>query len=290
LLRPFSSLSKVTVVVLVLLLLACVLTYPVHAATTLTAYRSQERVTLDGIVEPGEWNDTPMISESTTGMTVAFKQNGTGLLFLMIWQQSSTYCSDQYCYGGIELGPLNNTQYMGSPSTPTLMILVSKSWGGVDELVSTGPPSPTPVEKLGYKTQTTCGSDFVSGTYTVECYRPFSLTNAWQQDFTLNVGSTVEIGFAVGECTPIPGDHLATDMATYVLTVSNQMWTPSHTTSMSTSLSQSATSSQSTSAPAVPVSLYALVQQYGPYLPLAAIVIAAIHFVRRKGWTGKSPW
>lgn len=50
------------------------------------------------------------------------------------------------------------------------------------------------------------------------------------------------------------------------------------------------TTTQSTSPPATPVSLYSLVQQYGPYLPLAAIILAAIHFVRRKGWTGKSPW
>ena len=281
------------VVVLVLLLLACELTliYPAHATTTLTAYRSQQRVSLDGVVEPGEWNDTPIISISTTGMSVAFKQNGTGLLFLMIWQQSSTYCSDQYCYGGIELGPLNNTGYMGTPSTPTLMILVSQSWGGVDELVSNGNLNPTPVENSGYKTQTICGfGPDVSGTYTAECYRPFNLTNAWPQDFSLKVGSTVEIGFAVGECKPTPGDHLATVMSTYVLTVSNQTWTPLQTTSVSTGSSQSATTSQSTSMPATPVSLYALVQQYGPYLPLAAIVVAAIHFVRRKGWTGKSPW
>jgi hypothetical protein len=279
-----------TVVVFVLLLLACELTYPVHAATTLTAYRSQQRVSLDGVVEPGEWNDTPLISISSIGMSVAFKQNGTGLLFLMIWQQSSTYCSDKYCYGGIELGPLNNTGYMGTPSTPTLMILVSQSWEGVDELVSNGNLSPTPVENSGYKTQTTCGFGVVSGTYTAECYRPFNLTNAWPQDFSLNVGSTVEIGFAVGECNPIPGDHLATLMSTYVLTVSSQTWTPPPTTSVSTGSSQSMTTSQSTSAPATPVTLYALVQQYGPYLPLAAMVIAAIHFVRRKGWTGKSPW
>lgn len=289
-LHHVSSVSKVAVLALLLLLLACGLSYPVHAATTITAYRSQVAVSLNGVVQPGEWSDTPMVTISQTGMTVAFKQNGTGLLFLMIWQQSSPYCTDQYCYGGIELGPLNNTGYMGTPSTPTLMILVSQSWGGVDEFISNGNLSPTPVEKSSYKTQSTCAEGIVSGTYTVECYRPFSLVDAWPQDFSLNVGSTVEIAFAVGECYPTPGIHLATTMSVYQLVVSNETYTPIQTTTVSTGSSQTATTSQSTSTPSTPISLYATVQQYGPYLPLAAIVIAAIHFVRRKGWTGESPW
>jgi len=267
------------------MLFAWGLPYQAHAATTLTAYKSQQKVILNGVVEPGEWNDTPLISIRTTGMSVAFKQNGTGLLFLMMWNQVPTYCTDQNCYGGIELGPLNNTGVMGTASTPTLMILVSQAWGGVDEFLSNGNLNPTPVESSGYKTQTTCGFTVVSGAYTAECYRPFNLTNAWPQDFTLNVGSTVEIAFAVGECKPTPGIHLATDMSTYLLTRSDQVYMPSITTSSS----QSATTTQST-VPPTPFSLYATVQQYGPYLPLAAIVIAAIHFVRRKGWTGESPW
>ena len=46
-------------------------------------------------------------------MSVAFKQNGTGLLFLMMWNQSSSQCSDTHCYGGIELGNPSNTAVMG---------------------------------------------------------------------------------------------------------------------------------------------------------------------------------
>jgi len=266
-----------------------------------------------------------MFSEPTTGMTVGFKQNGTGLLFLLVWSQMQTYCTDKYCYGGLELGPLTNIGYMGTAKTPTLMILISQSWGGVDEFVSNGNLNPTPVEKNGYKTQTTCGFAVASGNYTAECYRPFTLKDAWPQDFNLSIGSTVEIGFAVGECYPTPGIHLATDMSTYVLSLTNQTYTAVQTTT-STTTSSSATSSLtptsftnsstgtttvktttvSTSssiastttstttstkrAPVRPVSLYAEVQQYGPYLPLAAIIIAAVHFVRRKAWTGRSPW
>ncbi len=259
------------------------------AVTTITAYKAQYPVKLNGVVEPGEWNDTPQLFEPYSRMTVAFKQNGTGLLFLIEWTESAV-CTNQACFAGIELGHLNNTGEMGSPTTPTIMALVSPSFkGNVTDFISTADQTPTPVESYGYRTQSVCGLTLVGQSYTAECYRPFALRDASPYDFNLTVGSTVEIGFAVGEYT-IPGEHDASDMLTYVLSISNQTWTAPQTTSVSTGVSQSATTTQSTSLPAVPVSWYALVQQYGPYLPLAAIVIAAIHFVRRRGWTGESPW
>jgi len=216
----------------------------VSAATTVTVYESQHPVTLDGILQPGEWSDAPIVTDSTSGLTYAFKQNGTGLLFLMQWSESIA-CPT--CFAGIELGHENNTAAMGSPATPTIMILASPSFkGNVDDFISTGEFTPTPVEQSGYATQTTCGLRYSGGVYTAECYRPFKLNNASPYDFNLTVGSTAELGFAVGVFTQ-PGDHLATDMSTYVLSITNQAYAPPSTTSsQSTGPTSSSVSNNST--------------------------------------------
>ncbi len=227
--------------------------------TTITAYKSQIPVNVSSPYQPSQWTDTPSFTEPTSGMTFAVKQNGTGWLFLMIWQQSSVYCYDEYCFGGIELGHMNNTQPMGSPTTPTIMILVSTAFkGGVDEFIATGEQTPVSVESEGYKTQSTCGLTTSGSTYTAVCYRPFKLDDASPYDFpTLGVGSTVEIGFAVGEFSA-PGDHSATDMSTYALTFSNQTYgaavSSSSTASSSMTSSTSATRSSLTSTSSVIVS------------------------------------
>jgi hypothetical protein len=216
------------------------------APTTVTAYKSSIAVNVKGTYSASQWTDTAMLTDPTSGITFAVKQNGTGWLFLMIWKQSAFYCNDTNCFGGIELGYPNNTQVMGGPSTPTIMILSSPSFkGGVDEFVSAGEQTPSTVESLGYKTQSVCGLTVASGVYTAECYRPFTLSGASPYDFPkLGVGSTIELGFAVGEFNN-PGDHGATDMSSYVLTFSASTYSGS-TTSSSTS-SSSTTSSTTTS-------------------------------------------
>jgi hypothetical protein len=128
---------------------------------------------------------------------------------------------------------------MGSPTTPTIMILASTSFkGDVDEFISAGDTTPTTVESQGYATQSVCGLTLNSQKYTVECYRPFKLTNASSYDVNLAVGSTVEVAFAVGEFS-VPGDHRASDMSTYLLTVTDQTYPPSSTTSSSASVTTS---------------------------------------------------
>lgn len=240
---------------LLCLLSAIASAHSVAAATTITAYKAQTPVKLDGVVESGEWTDTAQFVEKSSQMTVAFKQNGTGLLWLMQWTESSPSCTDSACFGGIELGFLNNTAEMGSPTTPTVMVLTSSSFkGNVDEFVSTGDQTPAPVETYGYSTQSVCGLKLVGQEYTAECYRPFVFHNPSPYDPfpTLVAGSPIEIGFAVGEFTS-PGDHLASDMSTYVLTLSNQPYVPTSTTSGSTVESISSTSTStglsSTSSP-----------------------------------------
>lgn len=230
--------------------------FEVHAqpATTITAYQAQIPVNVKAPYNPSDWTDTMTFTEPTSGMTFAAKQNGTGWLFLMKWGTSIPYCQDQSCFGGIELGHLNNTSPMGSPSTITIMILASQSFtGGVDEFISQGEETPSPVESYGYATQSVCGLAFASNEYTVQCYRPFVLANASPYDFpNLGVGSTIEIGFAVGEFSN-PGDHAASDMSTYLLTFSDQTYTAPSTstsTSISTSTSSSTASSSSTSSTA----------------------------------------
>jgi len=198
------------------------------AVTIVKVYQSQHPVTLDGLIQPGEWSDTPIVTDSSSGLTYAFKQNGTGLLFLMQWSESIA-CPT--CFGGIELGHQNNTAVMGAPSTPTIMILASPSFkGSVDDFVSTGEFTPIPVEQDGYTTQTTCGLDYTGGAYTAECYRPFKLNNASPYDFNFTLGSTAELGFAVGVFTQ-PGDHLATDMSTYMLSITNETYSSTSATS-----------------------------------------------------------
>lgn len=230
---------------LILWLASMTFTRPAVAQpTALTAYKAQTPVTLDGVVSPGEWTDTPSFYEPVSQMTVAFKQNGTGLLFLMQWAKSGP-CVDQACFGGVEFGFLNNTGAMGSPTTPTLMVLASPSFtGNVDEFISTGELTPETVEAAGYSTQSVCGLGFANGNYTAECYRPFALHNAWPDDPfpSLAAGNTIEVGFAVGEFTS-PGDHDATDMSSYTLTLSNQTYSPPSTTSSSTSITTSEVSS-----------------------------------------------
>jgi len=261
-------------------------------AQTIPAYKAQYPVSLDGMVQPGEWNDTPTISISIAGIAAAFKQNGTGLLFLLEWNASSIFCYDQACFGGVEFGNVNNTGAMGTGTTPTIMLLLSQSFkGGYDEFISTAESTPSPVEASGYATQSTCGFTVSNGVYTAECYRPFHLARASPSDpfYSLAAGSPIELGFALGEFSQ-PGLHEATDMSTYLLSLSNQTYSPPPVTSVSTSSPQSVTTTTHPITPATPFSLYAFVKQWGPYLPLAAIIIAAIHFVRRRGWTGKSPW
>src|SRR5271165_4869472 len=84
------------------------------APTTLTAYKSTIAVNVHSVYTPSQWTDTPLIHEPVSGISFALKQNGTGLLFLMTWNQTSNVCSDQYCYGGLELASQNNTAVMGS--------------------------------------------------------------------------------------------------------------------------------------------------------------------------------
>jgi hypothetical protein len=129
---------------------------------------------------------------------------------------------------------------MGTADTPTIMILASSSFkGNVQEFISTGDAAPLPVEANGYKTQTVCALNLVGETYTAECYRPFTLSNPSPYDFNLTVGTTVEIGFAVGDCASQSGNHLATDMLTYTLTFSSQTYTaPRTSTTQASSVKQ----------------------------------------------------
>jgi len=220
------------------------------AVTTIAAYRAQTPVTLDGVVSPGEWSDTPIVNITTAQMSVAFKQNSTGLFILMQWQQSPSVCYDKYCYGGIEFGNLNNTGVMGATATPTVMLLLSPSFkGSYDEFISQSEATPTPVESDGYETQSTCALNLSGTTYTAECYRPFRLTNASPYDPfpSLVAGSPIEVAFAVGEFNA-PGLHAATDMSTYVLVLSNQTYTATSTASVSSSSMTVTSSTSSTSA------------------------------------------
>ena len=189
------------------------------SASTFTAYKSQLAVNVKAAYVASQWSDTVTTTEPTSGMTVAFKQNTTGLIFLMQWSTSND-CSNAACYGGIELGPSTNTAPMGSTGTPTTMILASSSFpGSVNEFISTGTFTPPSVTASGYAVQTTCGLTVTGTTYTAICYRPFSGANASPAEVTLAVGSTLELGFAVGEFNQ-PGTHAATDMQSYTLLIS----------------------------------------------------------------------
>lgn len=244
--------GRFVLVVAVLSLLAVAFESTAHTAaavTTVTAYKAQVPVNVTAPYQPSEWSDTLQFSEKSSEMAVAFKQNGTGLLFMMRWNESSTACYDTYCFGGIELGYLNNTEEMGTPSTPTIMILVSQSsTNHVDEFVSTGDQTPSAVEGYGYSTQSTCGLDVISNEYIATCYRPFALHNASPYDPfpSLVAGSPIEIAFAVGEFT-VPGLHDASDMSTYVLQISNSLYTATSTASSSTSSSTTVAASNETS-------------------------------------------
>ena len=248
--QSFRKTAFPLALLLILWLASVTFIRPVAAQpTALTAYKAQTPVTLDGVVSPGEWSDTPSIYDPVSQVTFAFKQNGTGLLFLLEWAQSGP-CVDQACFGGVEFGFLNNTGAMGSPTTPTLMVLVSPSFtGNVDEFISTGELTPETVEAAGYSTQSVCGLGSSNGNYTAECYRPFALHNAWPDDPfpSLAAGNTIEVGFAVGEFTS-PGDHDATDMSSYTIALSNQTYTALSTTSSSTSTTTSVTSSSASTA------------------------------------------
>ena len=69
--------------------------------TTITAYQAQLPVKLDGIVGALEWNDTTMITDSTSGITFAAKDNSTGWMFLMQWPSTSSDCKNSDCFAGI---------------------------------------------------------------------------------------------------------------------------------------------------------------------------------------------
>ena len=217
-------------------------------ATTITVYKSQVPVTLSGTYVPSQWSDTPLATESFSGITYGFKQNGTGLLFLLAWPYNSGFCTDQYCFGGIELGNLNNTGQMGTGDTPTIMILISPSFTkGYDEFTSSSDTIPVSVETQGYQTQTTCATSLTGSTWLAICYRPFQLANPFPHDpfIAFATGSPIEIGFAVGEFN-VPGEHYATDMSSYELATSSQ--TTTITTPQEISTATSTNSSNNTTA------------------------------------------
>jgi len=203
---------------------------PAHAQTTrwypLTAFRSEHDTSLDGVVQPGEWNDTLLFYDHFSTLMVAFKQNTTGLLSLVTWSEPSP-CNG--CYAALEFGYLNNTGYTGTAQTPITEVILSPSLkGNVDEAISTG-GSTSYVEEQGYRTQSVCGLNYDAGRYTAECYRPFDLVNPSPQDLRFTLGSTVELGLATGNFSS-PGSQLATDMSTYVLIVSNETYLSETTT------------------------------------------------------------
>lgn len=249
------GLGLVPAAILVAIMLSATAVQGVSAAQTITAYQAQGPVKIDGIISPQEWTDAQVFNDTTSGMSVAFKHNSTGLFILLQWQQSAKYCSDQYCYGGIEMDFLNNTGVMGAPSTPSVMLLLSPSFaGGADEFISKSLITPTTVESAGYKTQSTCAVNLSGTTYTGECYRPFTLNNASPSDPfpALTSGSSIEIGFAVGEFNK-PGVHGATTMTAYVLTLSSQTYGTGPTTTQTTSTT-STTSTTTTTSPTVTTS------------------------------------
>lgn len=243
--RPAASVAFPIVLALVAILFVASI-QRASAVTTLTAYQAIEPVSVDGVVSPGEWNDTPIINITAAGMGVAFERNSTGLLMLMQWQKGSE-CTDQYCFGGIEFGNLNNSGVMGDTSTPTVMLLLSPSFNGsYDEFISKAEATPVSVESDGYRTQSSCALKLSGSTYTAECYRPFKLTDASPYDpFPALVGgSPIEVAFAVGEFDN-PGFHAATDMSTYVLALSGQAYTATSTSSASSTGSSSSLVTQS---------------------------------------------
>ncbi|MGA2666361.1 MAG: hypothetical protein ABSF83_15605 [Nitrososphaerales archaeon] len=220
------------------------------AAETIPAYQAQVPVSINGVVSPGEWSDAQITNITGAVMGVAFKHNATGLLILMQWQQSPSVCYDQYCYGAMEFDSLNNTGEMGSNLYPAVMLLLSTSFkGGYDEFLSRAETTPTSVESSGYSTQSTCALKLSGTMYTAECYRPFELTNASSSDPFANFasGSSIEVGFAVGEFSE-PGLHAATDMVTYVLSLSSQTYTASTTTSSGATTSSTQGSASATQA------------------------------------------
>ncbi len=225
-----------------------------HAAPTpITAYQSTIAVNVHNPYSAAQWTDTATFTEPNSGITFAVKQNTTGWLFLMSWKTSQFYCLDAACFGGIEIGSLANTSPMGDGTNPTIMILASTSFkNNVDEFISTGEQTPSTVDSYGYSVQTVCGLTLTgtvsSGQYTAVCYRPFTLKNASPYDLKLGVGTTIEIAFTLGEFNN-PGEHAATDMATYTLTFSGSTFTGSGTssTTSSSTTSSSTTSSSTTS-------------------------------------------
>ncbi len=248
--------APIMIVLFVLLSVAPIQQASAQAATVITVTSAQVPVNISAAFSPSEWSDTQMITVPTGGMTVAFKYNSTGLLFLMQWSNGTADCHNQSCFGGIELGFLNNTFVMGSTLSPTIMVLLSPSFkGGFDEFISHGESTPSTVESLGYKTQSTCALALSGTTYTGECYRPFKLNNPSPYDPTssLVAGSSIEIGFAVGDFAN-PGLHAATTMSSYVLvlgpavtTTTTSTTTPTTSGTTSTTQTSSTTSTTQTS-------------------------------------------
>jgi hypothetical protein len=227
--------------------------YAAAAPSNIVATNTQAPVTIDGVAQPGEWSAATAVTVPTAQMTAAFEYNATGLLFMLQWSNGTVFCHTSSCFGGIELGFVNNTGSMGSSLSPTIMILLSPSFkGGYDEFVSQGDVTPATVESQGYKTQSTCALALNGTTFTGECYRPFKLSGASPYDpFPVLVsGSSIEIGFAVGNFAS-PGQHSATDMASYTLTL-GPATTTTTTTTTSSSGSGTSTSQTTSTTPTTP--------------------------------------
>lgn len=59
------------------------------SATIITATQAKIPVNISAPYSPSDWNDTQMATIAAAGMTVAFKYNSTGLLFLLQWSSGT---------------------------------------------------------------------------------------------------------------------------------------------------------------------------------------------------------
>jgi len=216
-----SKLLRLLVLTFTIMSLAAV---PVaSAATELKAYRSRVVPTIDGIASDGEWTDTPSFSETTSGASVAFKHDEKSLYILVVFPKSQPSEKDFF---GIEFDNNGDKAHMGSGSSPDDALFVSPAYkpnNGKDAFLM-GFAKQTDDDKAGGTNDVEARMVYSSGNYVVEIRRSLTTNDSKGNDVSLTVGSSVGIGFTMGEFGK-GALHAATDMNTYTLTVESTEYT-----------------------------------------------------------------
>ncbi len=247
-----------SITIILTLLLVTNVTYA-QQSIVIKVYTAKKTPVIDGVISEGEWDDVPLLRESVTKASIAFKHDDQHLYFLAIFESPSPTTRD---YFGLEFDPDGDQAHMGSEEVPDYSILISPSYGDnhAREALLLGPVKPILYEELGLVSNVVAKMECYDKRCVVEGARPLSMDARNMLELTPE--KPVGIGFAVGQFGK-GIEHRATDMASYVLVLVQEEFVGKAEEVFD---------------------FYGAVSEYGPYAWYVAVAGVLAHLARRRAW------